>query len=47
MEWQGQLPDVLDVLDEDAYQMKNKSDDKNNSYNENNLLNEGNSSNES
>ena len=47
MEWQGQLLDVLDVVDEDAYQMNNESDDKSNSYNEKNLLNESNSSNES
>ena len=46
MEWQGHLPDILDVVDEDAYQMNNESDDESNSYNENNSLNESNSSNE-
>ena len=47
MEWQGQLLDIVDVEDEDAYQMNNESDDKCNSYNENNSLNESNSSNNS
>ena len=42
LEWQGQLPDVLDVVDNDVYQM---SDGESNSYNENNSLNKSNSSN--
>ena len=45
LEWQGQLPDVLDVVEDDVYQTNNESDDKSNSYNENNLLNESNLSN--
>ena len=45
MEWQGQLPDILDVVEDDAYQTNNESDDESNSYNENNSLNESNSSN--
>ena len=36
LEWAGQLLDVLNVVDEDTYQMNNESDDKSNSYNENN-----------
>ena len=47
LEWQGQLPDVLDVVDEDTYQMNNENDDESNSYDENNLLNKSNSSNKS
>ena len=47
LEWAGQLLDVLDVVDEDTYQMNNESDDKSNSYNENNSYNKSNSSNES
>ena len=27
LEWQGQLPDVLDVVEDDIYQMNNESDD--------------------
>ena len=45
LEWQGQLPDVLDVVDDDVYQMNDKRDGESNSYNENNSLNESNSSN--
>ena len=45
LEQQGQLPDILDVLEDNIYQMNNKSDDESNSYNENNSLNESNSSN--
>ena len=40
LEWQGQLPDILDVVDDNVYQMNNKR-----SYNKNNLLNESNPSN--
>ena len=34
LEWAGQLPDILDVMDEDTYQMNNESDSESNSYNE-------------
>ena len=47
LEWDGQLPDILDVVDEDTYQMNNESDDESNSYNENNLYNKSNSYNKS
>ena len=40
LEWAGQLPDVLDVVDEDTYQTNNESDDESNFYNKNNLYNE-------
>ena len=33
LEWQGQLPDVLDVVEDDVYQTNNESDNKSNSYN--------------
>ena len=42
LEQAGQLLDVLDVVDEDAYQTNNESDEKSNSYNENNFYNESN-----
>ena len=45
LEKQGQLPDILDVVEDDVYQTNNDSDDESNSYNENNLLNENNSPN--
>ena len=40
LEQARQLPDVLDVVDEDTYQMNNESNDKSNSYNESNPYNE-------
>ena len=49
LEWAGQLPDVLDAVDEDTFQTNNKSDSESNSYNESisynksNLYNESNS----
>ena len=46
LEWAGQLMDVLDVVDEDTYQMDNESDDESNSNNESNSYNENNSYNE-
>ena len=39
LEWQGQLPDILDVVDDDVYQTNNEMNDKSNGestfYNEN------------
>ena len=39
LEWQGQLPDVLDVVDDDVYEtndkMNDKSDGESTFYNEN------------
>ena len=43
LEWAGQLPDILDVVDEDTYQMNNESDSESNSYNESISYNESNS----
>ena len=45
LEWQGQLPGILDVVDDDVYQTNDESDGESNSYNKYNLLNESNSSN--
>ena len=47
LELTGQLPDILDVVDEDNYQMNNESDSENNSYDESNSYNQSNSYNES
>ena len=42
LEWQGQVPDVLDVVDDDVYQMNNESDGESNFYNENDKSNSSN-----
>ena len=47
LEWAGQLPGILDVVDEDTYQMNNESNDKSYSYNESNSYNESTSYNKS
>ena len=47
LEWAGQLPDILDVVDEDTYQMSNESDSECNLYNESISCNRGNLYNES
>ena len=43
LEWQEQLPDILDVVEDNVYQTNNESDNESNSYNENNSLYESNS----
>ena len=47
LEWQGQLPNVLDVVDDIIYQMNDESDGESNSYNKNDSLNKNNESNSS
>ena len=42
LEWQGQLLDILDVVDDDVYQTNNESDRESNFYNENDKSNSSN-----
>ena len=39
LEWQGQLLDILDVVDDDVYQMNDKSDGESTFYNKNDEIN--------
>ena len=42
LEWQGQLPDVLDVVGDDIYQTNDESDGESNFYNKNDESNSSN-----
>ena len=42
LEWQGQIPDILDVVDDDVYQTNDESDGESNFYNKNDESNSSN-----